>query len=237
MISHLLVHPDLSQRIGAAEKLLKKNNLSRNHPNLLWFSDEEKLGIEQARLIKEFLSLKPYQGQSQAVVLIAAENLTLEAQNALLKTLEEPPEHALIILGVSAEDQLLPTIISRCQTINLENTTSVKGEDKIRAKFEKDIEKLLPSTMEQRFQYIEKLTEREQFLPALTAYFRHKLLEKSVGVPLRPPNPPPGCPHEQVHNFLKDILEAERWAAQNVNIRAILEYLMLRMPVSKKLIV
>ena len=228
MISRLLIHPEASKREQEAEKILTKNNLSRNHPNLLWFSEEEKLGVEQAKKIREFLSLKPYQGQSQALVLISAENLTPEAQNALLKTLEEPPEYALIILGASSENQLLPTIISRCQAMNLESSESGKATDKISLKCEKDIEKLLQSTMEQRFQYIEKLTEREKFLPALTAYFRYKLLERSSAEATVPP------PRWNLKDFIKDLLEAERWAAQNVNIRAILEYLMLRMPTLEK---
>ncbi len=192
--------------------MLLENNLSRNHPDLLWFEAESKLGIEEARKIKDFLSLKPYQGSNRAVVLIAAENLTDAAQNALLKTLEEPPPGTILILGASSEDQFLPTILSRCQVINL------KSSNKSSEIFDKDIKDLLDATMEKRFQFIEKLDKRDEFLFALTLYFRNQMLEGKSRKP---------------QEFLKDLIDAERWARQNVNIRAILEYLMLKMPSGK----
>lgn len=221
MIPQLLIHPDILNRESRAEKLLADINLTRQHHSLLWFSPEEKLGIEQARQIKEFLSLKPYQGGKQAVVLITSENLTPEAQNALLKTLEEPPGEALIILGVSSEDQLLPTILSRCHISYLANTTD--QDKQLTEKEIKDIEKLLSSSIEQRFVFVEKLKDRDEFLLTLTAYFRHKLLEISSGGATSPPG-------KWTHDFLKELIQAQRWDKQNVNIRAILEYLMLKMP-------
>lgn len=208
----LLVHPEVILREEKATGILSEQNLSRSHPDLLWFEAESKLGIEQAREIKDFLSLKPYQGNTRAVVLIAAEELTDAAQNALLKTLEEPPENTVLILGTASEDQLLPTVISRCRVINL------TGKNAADASFDKDIEKLLELPMEKRFQFIEKLDKKDEFLPALTAYFRSQMLESND-------------PKSQ--KFLKVLLEAERWAKQNVNIRAILEYLMLKLPSDK----
>lgn len=225
MISSLIIHPDVKSRERETEKILAKLELSKNHPNILWFTPEDKLGIEQARQIKDFLSLKPYQGKHQAVVVVAAENLTDEAQNALLKTLEEPAEEAILILGVGSEDQLLPTIISRCQIINSSYQTPEARLDSARQveqKYQKEIEKLLQLSIEQRFKFVEKLEEREVFLSALTAYFRHELLQKSAGVNL--------IHLGGVQLFLQDLIEAEKWANQNVNIRAILEYLMLKMP-------
>lgn len=220
MISSLVIHPDISQREAEIEKILSEVKLSRNHSDVLWFSEEEKLGIEQARKIQAFLSLKPYQGKNQAVVLISAENLTLDAQNALLKTLEEAGKDVSIILGAASEDQLLPTIISRCKIINLQVHIS---QSEAEEQFTKDIEKLLESTMEERFKFIEKLEDKENFLYALITYFRSKLLKDTRGAlsfHLRGGSV----------NFLKNLMEAEKWAKQNVNLRAILEYLMLKMP-------
>lgn len=211
MLAQLLIHADTERRAEKAEKILGENNLSRSHPDLLWFEAEDKLGVEQAKQIREFLSLKPYQGNSHAVVLPAAENLTPDAQNALLKTLEEPPGEAIIILGVASEDQLLPTVVSRCRVVNLAVSAPAKTSD-----FTKDIVKLISQGPQERFQFIEKLDKKDEFLNALTAYFREKMLENPTNTKL------------QV--FLQDLIEAEKWAKQNVNIRAILEYLMLKMP-------
>ncbi len=186
-----------------------------NHPDVLYFKAGEKLGIEQARKIKEHFSLKPYSARGRVVVMEAA-TLTVEAQNALLKTLEELPKEGSFILGVKTKSDLLPTIISRCQIKILEPG----GKGDYHTKYDEDISKLLQSTLEDRFEYIEKLKEREEFLHSLVQYFRTQLAfhPKGAGSNLR---------------FLKELLQAEEWANQNVNIRAILEYLMLAMPGNK----
>lgn len=216
MIPILLVHPDLNIRQTEIDKILENNGFSQNHPDLLLLEDGEKLGIEQVRKIQEFLSLKPYQSDKHALVLVAAENLSLDAQNALLKTLEEPAGEAIIVLGAGSEEQLLPTITSRCHIINLNsdrpNTATPKSE-----KWQKEVERLLNTPIEQRFQFIEKLSEREEFLAFLVSYFRQKLLE----------NPQP-----ETQKFTTILMQGEKWAKQNVNIRAILEYLILNLPKS-----
>lgn len=217
MISCLLISPDLAQREAEVEKMLEELGLSKNHADVLWFGEDEKLGIGEARIIQEFLSLKPYQGKNQAVVLLVAENLTLDAQSALLKTLEEAGEDVSIILGVPSEDQLLPTIISRCQIINLPICAPTY---EVGARLQEDIDTLLKSSTEERFKFIEKLEDKENFLKALTSYFRNQLLLDIK---------PRGFDNK-TRSFLKDLVEAEKWAKQNVNIRAILEYLMLKIP-------
>ncbi|MCL5783901.1 MAG: hypothetical protein M1142_00900 [Patescibacteria group bacterium] len=223
MIPYLLIHPDFSKREEEAKKILTQKNISQGHPNLLWIG-EDKLGIKEVKKIREHLNLKPYQGQSQAVVIIKAENLTPDAQNSLLKTLEEPPEQAILVLGAACEDQLLSTITSRCQLITLAGPVSTENLEK---KYYGKIDQLLKSTSQERFQFVEKLDEKEQFLWTLTSYFRHKLLENSAG---GNPVPPPGWTVENIQDFLQDLIEAQKWAGQNVNTRAILEYLMLKMP-------
>lgn len=229
MIPQLLIHPQVLPREEAAQKILNDLKLSKNHPSLLWLGEEEKLGIEQARQIKDFLSLKPYQGEKQAIVLLAAENLTLDAQNALLKTLEEPPGEVIVILGIASEDQLLPTILSRCHTNYLDNSSDQNKQ--LSEKDIRDIEKLIPSSMEERFVFIEKSKDKEEFLLTLTTYFRSQLLAHPSGAATSPPG---RWTHEQLHFFLKELIQAQRWAKQNVNIRAILEYLMLKMPKMEK---
>lgn len=65
-------------------------------------------------LIKD-IYLKPYEGDWKVYLIPQAEIMTFQAQNALLKTLEEPPDHAVIILTASESEKLLPTVLSRCQ--------------------------------------------------------------------------------------------------------------------------
>lgn len=208
----LVVSPEIELRIEYVRQILAENKLAESHPNLLWLGEEEKLGVEAAKKIREHLSLKPYQGTHQAVVIIKADNLTPESQNSLLKTLEEPAEDAIIILGTSFEEQLLTTLLSRCQVVRVLDEGS-----KIEGKFKKKIEKLLSESTEEKFVFIEKLEEKEKFLEELITHFREMHHHK---------------PSKQLNQFLADLILAQKWAQANVNLRAILEYLMLRMPFS-----
>ncbi len=76
------------------------------------------LGIDQVRLLQQTLSLSPTRADSVRVVVIdQAESLTLEAQNALLKLIEEPPPATTMILTVTNPEALLPTVRSRSQSL------------------------------------------------------------------------------------------------------------------------
>jgi len=220
MIARLLISQSLDLRVEEIKKILSHFDLTPNHPDLLYLSDDSKLGIEQARIIKGHFSLKPYSAKGRAVVLENASNLTIEAQNALLKILEEPPPRAIIILGASSDAKLLPTVISRCEIIRLKNPTSHHTPTS-EVGYEKEIEKLLESSIEQRFEYVEKLKDKEEFFYSLVGYFHQKLAEEST-------HSRPGL--ARLNQFLKQLLQAEEWQKQNVNLRAILEYLMLVMP-------
>ena len=93
------------------------------HPDfkLIEKSDKKSLiGIEQVtNEIEPWLALKPYRAAHRVVIIKDAHLLSLPAANALLKTLEEPPEYAIIIL-VTDENNLLETIVSRCQAIKFD---------------------------------------------------------------------------------------------------------------------
>lgn len=76
-----------------------------------------KKGIALIRQVLSTISLKPIRGQKKSVILLHADTLSIPAQNALLKTLEEPPADTLLILTAENENMLLETIRSRCQII------------------------------------------------------------------------------------------------------------------------
>jgi DNA polymerase-3 subunit delta' len=77
------------------------------------------LKVDQVREVQRFLSLKPYQSIYKIVIFLRFEEANANAQNALLKTLEEAPSHALLLLTADNAEQLLPTIISRCEILRL----------------------------------------------------------------------------------------------------------------------
>ena len=79
--------------------------------------DKRDISIEQLRDLQRELSLRPYEGPRKACIMEPAERMSVNAANSLLKTLEEPPGNALIILLTGNADMLLPTIRSRCQVV------------------------------------------------------------------------------------------------------------------------
>lgn len=126
--------------------------LNFNDPDSIIIKTEElKIGIDQIRDLKKQIAIKPI-GQIKTVTILEAEKLTLEAQNALLKTLEEPPENTQVILVASKADLLLPTVLSRCQIINLPN------------KKEKSSTAILPDNLASDFAWAKKFTDRKAAL-------------------------------------------------------------------------
>lgn len=87
-----------------------------NHPDILLFTaDSTVIGIDAARRLSREAQYRPFQGTGRFFVVDEAERLSAEAANALLKTLEEPPETSHIVLVTAHPELLLPTVLSRCQ--------------------------------------------------------------------------------------------------------------------------
>jgi DNA polymerase-3 subunit delta' len=98
-----------------------------NHPDLLTVEPEisgkrvraAKIKIEPVRQLIYDLSLKPVEARRRVARLLNFEAANPEAQNAFLKTLEEPPGNAVMLLAAERADDLLPTIVSRCEVVAL----------------------------------------------------------------------------------------------------------------------
>lgn len=91
---------------------------SNNHPDFLQIEPENNtIKIEQIRNMQEEISVKPIASNKKVFLIVNSDCMTKESQNCLLKTLEEPPEYATIILTTSNESKLLNTIKSRCMKI------------------------------------------------------------------------------------------------------------------------
>jgi len=92
------------------------------HPDLLVIrkpDDKKDILVDQIREVSKFLSLKPYMADYKVVIILNFEDANNNAQNALLKTLEEAPSYAVLLLTADNAEQLLPTIISRCEIMRL----------------------------------------------------------------------------------------------------------------------
>jgi DNA polymerase III subunit delta' len=77
------------------------------------------LKVEQVRMLRQSLVLKPYQGRYRLALFLRFQEANANAANALLKTLEEAPAHAILLLTADNAEGLLPTIVSRCECLRL----------------------------------------------------------------------------------------------------------------------
>src|ERR687894_581024 len=75
-------------------------------------------GIDEIRDLRDRVNLAPAQGRMKIYIIDEVHMLTTEAFNALLKMLEEPPEHVVFVLATTEKHKVLPTIISRCQSFD-----------------------------------------------------------------------------------------------------------------------
>lgn len=99
-----------------------KQVLSGNHPDLIYVKHEKpnSIGVDDIReQINDTIMIRPYSSYYKIYIVDEAEKMTVQAQNALLKTMEEPPSYAVIILITTNQEAFLPTILSRCVQLKL----------------------------------------------------------------------------------------------------------------------
>lgn len=135
--SKLIVGGNTQKRKQEAIKIAEENlrkPLKLPHPDFLILEGENSITIGQVRDLEKELALKPYSEPVKIALIHQAEKLTLPAQNALLKTLEEPPANSLIILTAPKANFLLPTIVSRCQIIRLKIEEEINCQEEIVSK-------------------------------------------------------------------------------------------------------
>ena len=112
---------------------------SRNNPDFIIIEPEdEKIKIDQIRNLQRKVAEKPINSNKKVYIINDSDKMTPEAQNCLLKTLEEPPEYLTIILICSNEYSMLSTIISRCTRMHFDNLETEQ--------IEKFLEKKYPDT-------------------------------------------------------------------------------------------
>lgn len=162
--------------------------------------DEEKTAKKGIALIRQVIStasLKPIRGQKKSVVLLNADTLSIPAQNALLKTLEEPPVDTFFILTAENENMLLETIRSRCQIIKkrvkedaledyVENNYSLAHAEELSKDKAKALEYLAHQIKQlQRQLRIQKGDERQLLAENIELFQNAHFIAKTTNVNLR----------------------------------------------------
>ncbi|MEK7611718.1 MAG: hypothetical protein AAB486_05110 [Patescibacteria group bacterium] len=181
--------------------------------------DKTTISIEEIRNLQSRLSLRPYQSKVKAAIIYEAQKASPEAQNCLLKTLEEPPRHSLIILTAPEKDSLLPTIVSRCRLIDL-GGRGKEGTGNTLA----SLETILKMSKGERLSFVDnnktELNERETAIEHIDSW----LSEAHQGLVAEPENA----------TYLKVgkecLVMKETLATVNVNVRLALETLLITLP-------
>lgn len=99
-----------------------KQAVGRNQPDIIYVRHEKPntISVDDIRTqVNNDIVIKPYSSRHKIYIIDEAEKMNVQAQNALLKTIEEPPAYAILILLTTNADTFLPTILSRCVTLNI----------------------------------------------------------------------------------------------------------------------
>lgn len=178
LVTNFIVSVLVSSKDSDAQNIEKKVR-ERNHPDVYWLGEDESvriLKIDQVRDLVSWVTLKPYESESKIVVIMSADRLNVQAQNALLKTLEEPPAGTVFCLLVENRSNLLDTIRSRSFELRIQPKRQKITEDDL----------MIPEGFGQErwedfFEKHQGLPKPElfSFLDLLMNYFHYLLQESS----------------------------------------------------------
>ncbi len=142
----LLCNNPLNEGSNACNKCIScKLSNSGSNPDLMVIEDDgTKIGVDEIRRMQSDVNKRPTYSQRKVYLILKAEKMTEQAQNCLLKTIEEPPSYCIIVLTVTNPSKLLSTVISRVYSLMLERYSTEeiydflvekKGIDNIKAEF------------------------------------------------------------------------------------------------------
>jgi hypothetical protein len=204
----------ISKQIGIIKQQISlPENNSSDYLELAPELKRKTIGIESVKSLKRWAQLKPYSAPNRLGVIKAAQLLTDEAQNSLLKLLEEPNDSITLILVADNYRQLLPTVISRCQLLeDLKALQVQEGESGFgKLKLEEQLlglEKLL------------NLKDKNEQKQAVGAFLYELLVENRTAL----------LYHEDKNKYLKRleiIMQTRHMVARNVLLRLALENLVI----------
>jgi hypothetical protein len=197
--------------------------------------DKQLITIAQIRNLQRRLALKPYHKKQQSGIILEAQRMTIEAQNALLKTLEEPPAHSVLILTAPSTKNLLPTIVSRCQINRLKDEIDLELDNKNYQEAAAEFWQILKWGRGERLEWAERnkkiFSDQSSILNLLdiwTAALREVLLTTALSG-----NGSRFLVHELLLTIEQIIDTKKLLESSNVSPRLAIEVLLLNLPVLK----
>lgn len=240
----LIIHPSpITQRKAAqdlAEQYLQ-TSIDFDHPptdlHILDGANCNSLGIDQVKEIKRKLKYQPYEAKCQIGLILHSNILTREAQNSLLKILEEPGEQTVWILTTQHEKLLLPTIISRAKKMYIQSSFDTKPDtekdDKCEAKTkdqpETDIQPFLKMPVEDKILYIEDLLKADKENPGPLSNFLHEILSRYRTQLINAIHSNSPEEIDSANSAIQKINKAIHFISKNTNKRLTMENLILQL--------
>lgn len=178
MHSFLLFGPDNNKQLEYIHTLCEKMDIGK-FDQTMFTTDQPSFGIQDVRDMQKAAMRKPVTGNRKALIIASAQLLTVDAQNALLKLLEEPPHGTYIFLQTPTLTPFLPTILSRCKTVSLGTKEQLTSEQK--AKLLIVFQQIAEGTLADKLSLAEALSSKKEELSSalvgLLEVGREKLLE------------------------------------------------------------
>lgn len=187
LASSILCESKSGDSCGVCRSCLKMSH--DNHPDFMVIEPEgTQIKNAQIESFQEFISIKPYDGYYKVIIIKDADKMNASSQNRILKTLEEPPLHVVIIMLTTNSEALLPTVLSRCQIIKLNGLPQSDVLEYIQTNYNTDeaevIAKLADGSIGKAIDYITSESfgtiqvHTEQILNAIHTKEKAKLLEQ-----------------------------------------------------------
>lgn len=192
------------------EKIREKNKIDPIDCSFLSF--ENSLTIEDVRNLQKTIFLKPIKSAEKIIAIVNFQKATLEAQNAMLKILEEPPNNTTIFLTAESTDSLLTTILSRARIVKIDNAKEdISGEKSDLA--DKIFSTLISGSLEEKLKIAQDLSADKEsslsLIKNMMAIARRKMLQSQ------------SLEDVKFVQKLQEIYELSR--TTNINFRFILE--------------
>ncbi len=216
--------PKLNSKLETAIWFANQLQQKENSPDTVTIStaqDKKEINIKQIRKLRTHLSLSPYNSPYKVAIIEKAHQMTKEAKNALLKTLEEPKGNTVLILITNASYKLPDTVLSRCEKIKFKAPSL---NDISKDFIQKEYVDVLNDPIYEIFNYIEKIYKnKNKILEALdswTFWFRDLILKQQ---------PKTKYSKQELADFIKQIQNTKNLILEtNLNPRLALEDLILK---------
>jgi DNA polymerase III gamma/tau subunit len=233
MLSTLFVGLNQDQLLDQAVKnLFGEKTGWINNPDVLLLTEDQgapSIGVESVRNWMRKLQLKPIKFKSRLAVIRNAERLTVEAQNSLLKVLEEPPESVQVVLLSSQAEVLLPTVLSRVVVESKNQKSSIENQI-LNNEAEEKFRKILTTEPMARLVKTAELANTREAAEKLVIDWLHMSHEWLTSPPLRGRAGGRQLSRTELLRVAKLLTRALKYLKANTHSQLTMDWLLLRLP-------